>query len=69
MPYDLFISYARPDNLDGRVIELVERIAAEDCQFSGEELLYFYDNHDIQGMEDWRAARLGSTASAYPDRR
>ncbi len=37
MPYDLFISYARRDNLDGRVIELVERIAADYCQFSGEE--------------------------------
>ncbi len=34
MPYDLFISYARPDNLDGCVIELVERIAADYRQFS-----------------------------------
>ena len=55
MPYDLFVSYARRDNTEGgRVTELVERIAADYRQFSGEELRYFFDVHDIHGMDDWR---------------
>ncbi len=54
MPYDLFISYARRNNTGGRVSELVERIADDYRQFSGEELRYFFDVHDIQGMDDWR---------------
>jgi len=53
MPYDLFISYSRRDNTDGRVTELVERIAGDYRQFSGEELRYFFDVHDIPGMDDW----------------
>jgi hypothetical protein len=40
MSYDLFISYARHDNTDGRVTELVERIADDYRQFSGEGLRY-----------------------------
>ena len=53
MPYDLFISYARRDNTDGRVTELVERIADDYRQLSRKELRYFFDVHDIHGMDDW----------------
>ena len=53
MLYDLFISYARRDNTHGRVSELVERIADDYRQISGEELRYFFDVHDIPGMDDW----------------
>ena len=53
MPHDLFISYARRDNTDGRVSELVERIADDYRQLSRKELRYFFDVHDIPGMDDW----------------
>jgi hypothetical protein len=54
MPYDLFISYSRRDNIGQRVTELVERIATDYLQFSGEELSSFFDKHEIHGMDDWR---------------
>jgi len=53
MPYDVFISYARRDNTHGRVSELVERIADDYRQLSRKELRYFFDVHDIPGMDDW----------------
>ncbi|HMD60074.1 MAG TPA: TIR domain-containing protein, partial [Opitutaceae bacterium] len=53
MLYDLFSSYARRNNTEGRVSELVERIADDYRQISGEELRYFFDVHDIPGMDDW----------------
>ena len=38
---------------NGRVSELVERIADDYRQLSGKELRYFFDVHDIPGMDDW----------------
>jgi len=60
MPYDLFISYSRRDNKDGRVTELVEHIGADYLQFSGKDLSYFLDKHDIHGMDHWRHRILGA---------
>ena len=54
MPYDIFISYSRRDNAQGRVTELKERIEADYRAFAGEELNCFFDRDDIHGMEDWR---------------
>ena len=65
MPYDLFISYSRRDNTDGRVTELVERIADDYRQFSGEELPYFFDKHDIHGMDDWRHTILDGLKQSH----
>jgi len=54
MPYDLFISYARRDDTSRRVSALVERIADDYRQFSGEELSCFFDKSEIKGGHDWR---------------
>src|SRR5437899_2536702 len=57
MPYDLFISYSRRDNAQGRITELKERIEADHRQFvgtGGQDLRVFFDKLDIQGMDDWQ---------------
>jgi tetratricopeptide (TPR) repeat protein len=57
MPYDLFISYARRDNEQGRITQLVERIKADFANFegnNGRELNPFFDKDEIHGMSDWR---------------
>jgi tetratricopeptide (TPR) repeat protein len=54
MSFDLFISYARRDNEQGRVTELVECIKADFGAFAGRPLRPFFDLQDIHGMEDWR---------------
>jgi len=54
MPYDLFVSYSRRDNAGGRVSELVQRIADDYREFSGEDLSCFFDKNAIVGMDDWR---------------
>ena len=54
MSYDLFVSYSRKDNAQGRVSELLERIREDYRAFAGEELVCFFDLDDIHGMEDWR---------------
>ena len=53
MSYDLFVSYSRRDNEQGRVTELVERIKADFDAFAGRPLQPFFDVSDIHGMEDW----------------
>jgi TIR domain len=65
MSYDLFISYCRRDNTDGHVTELVEHIAADYRQFSGEEFPCFFDKHDIHGMEDWRHTILDGLKQSH----
>ena len=54
LPYDLFISYARRDNQDGRVTQLVERIQQDFTAFAGRPLRLFFDQHAILSMEDWQ---------------
>lgn len=54
MGYDLFISYSRRDNLQGRVTQLVRRVEADFKVFSGRQLEPFFDVLSIRGMEDWR---------------
>ncbi|MEI7724117.1 MAG: toll/interleukin-1 receptor domain-containing protein [Bacteroidota bacterium] len=55
MPYDLFISYARFDNLDGRITDLKVQIETDFRAFKpGRDLVCFFDTEDIKGMEDWR---------------
>jgi hypothetical protein len=54
MSYDLFISYSRRDDAQGRVMQLVERIKADFLSFAGRPLSVFFDKNDIQGMDDWR---------------
>lgn len=59
MPYDLFVSYSRKDNQQGRVTELVERIQLDYREFANEELQCFFDVSEIKAMDDWRHRILG----------
>jgi tetratricopeptide (TPR) repeat protein len=54
MSFDLFVSYSRQDNQQGRVTKLVECIKAEFEVFAGRPLQPFFDCDHILGMEDWR---------------
>ncbi len=57
MPYDLFISYSRRDNEQGRITQLVARIKRDFANFegnNGRELVPFFDQQEIVGMQDWR---------------
>jgi hypothetical protein len=54
MPYDLFLSYSRRDNQQGRITDLKDRIQADYRAFAGDELTCFFDVDDIHGMDDWR---------------
>ncbi|HQZ67004.1 MAG TPA: toll/interleukin-1 receptor domain-containing protein [Planctomycetaceae bacterium] len=54
MPYDLFISYSRRDNEQGRITQLVNRIKADFATFTHRELVPFFDQNEIHGMSDWR---------------
>src|SRR5260370_41431325 len=54
MPYDLFISYSRCDNEQGRITQLVERIKQDFALFAKRELVPFFDVDEIHGMQDWR---------------
>ena len=61
MRYDLFISYARCDNRQGRITQLVERIKTDFAAFAGNrgrELAPFFDRDEIHGMSDWRQRNL-----------
>jgi len=57
MSYDLFLSYSRRDNGQGRITALKERLEADHLGFvgaGGAELRVFFDTQEIRGMEDWR---------------
>ena len=54
MPYDLFISYSRRDNERGQVAELIAQIESSFRAFAGREIRFFFDTHEILGMDDWR---------------
>src|SRR5260370_28437428 len=53
-PKDLFISYSRRDNEQGRVTELVERIRRDFEIVAGRPLRVFFDHEDIEAMNDWQ---------------
>jgi tetratricopeptide (TPR) repeat protein len=54
MPYDLFISYSRRDNVEERITQLVDRIKQDFVLFTHRELDPFFDREEIHGMQDWR---------------
>jgi tetratricopeptide (TPR) repeat protein len=57
-PTDLFVSYARRDNPDGRVAALVARIEDGFAAFSGRPLRVFFDTDAIAGMDEWQGRIL-----------
>lgn len=63
MPYDIFVSYSRRDNEQGRITQLVERIKQYFAPFAKRELAPFFDQQEILGMEDWRQKNLQSFLS------
>src|SRR5208337_2985511 len=63
MSYDLFLSYSRRDNGQGRITALKERLEADHRAFvgaGGAELRVFFDREEIRGMDDWRHRILGA---------
>ncbi len=54
MKFDLFISYSRRDNADGRIVEFLDRLKVDFAAFAGRPLSAFFDVTEIQGMDDWR---------------
>jgi tetratricopeptide (TPR) repeat protein len=53
MPYDLFISYSRCDNVNNRVTELKNQIETDYLEFAKEPLNCFFDQEEIKGMDNW----------------
>jgi tetratricopeptide (TPR) repeat protein len=51
--YDVFVSYAHADNLDGWVTALVETLQAEHAKFTPTPLSIFFDLEEIRTMDDW----------------
>ncbi|MGH9966989.1 MAG: tetratricopeptide repeat protein [Pyrinomonadaceae bacterium] len=66
MPYDLFISYSRKDNLpaaDGRpgwLDAFVAELGREHRRFSTVELNVFFDKSEIRVMDDWKLRILAA---------
>ena len=63
--YDLFISYARKDNVadssgKGWVTGIKDIIEADSRAVQGREFDIFFDISEIHGMQDWKARILGS---------
>lgn len=54
MPFDLFISYSRRDNVNNRVTELKNQIESDYLEFAKEPLNCFFDKEAIKGMDDWQ---------------
>jgi tetratricopeptide (TPR) repeat protein len=54
MKYDLFISYSRRDNEQGRITQLVDHIKQDFFPFAKRDLVPFFDRDEIHGMQDWR---------------
>ncbi len=57
--FDIFISYARRDNDQGRVMEIVDYIKRDLETFAGRPLNPFFDKEEIKGMDDWRNRIMG----------
>jgi tetratricopeptide (TPR) repeat protein len=58
--YELFVSYARRDNLDGWVDRLVDAIREEQAQFTPTPLRCFVDHGDVETMDDWEHKIIGA---------
>jgi len=69
MPHDLFISYSRRDNTQGRIAQLVERIKSDFAPFAHRELVPFFDRQEIHGMTDWRQRILQGLRESRPKAR
>ena len=70
VPYEIFLSYARKDDVpapvegQGWVAALHDQILADHRRFSTEPLRIFYDTRAIRDMDDWRHRILGALRSS-----
>jgi tetratricopeptide (TPR) repeat protein len=63
--FDIFVSYSRRDNQQGRIRELVTVIQTQHRALTGgQELRIFFDTEDIKGGDDWEHRLLGGIRSA-----
>ncbi len=64
-PFDLFVSYSRRDNRQGRVSDLAGLIRESyRASTHGKELRVFFDTEEIHGMDDWQHRILYGVRSA-----
>jgi hypothetical protein len=55
LKYDIFISYSREDDEQGKIGRLLGWIKKEfTSTSSGNELHAFFDSEEVHGMQDWR---------------
>ena len=52
--FDLFVSYARADNVNGWITTFVEQFMAEYLRYSGRGLKVFFDKNEIDNGHDWQ---------------
>ncbi|MEM6335394.1 MAG: tetratricopeptide repeat protein [Bacteroidota bacterium] len=62
--YDLFVSYAHPDDADGQVHALVREIQAIQQEFERQHLQVFYDREGLRTMDDWSRRILEALKSS-----
>ena len=53
LEYDVFISYARKDNLGGWVTALRDAVYDDFRDFTSEQFRIFFDESEIHGLSDW----------------
>lgn len=64
MPFDIYVSYSREDNRDGRITELIARIREEFRRFAGGELTAFLDPQDPLTGEEARKRAFDALAES-----
>jgi hypothetical protein len=65
MPYDLFISYSRKDNLTNRVTKLKSQIKTDYLGSSKEPLNCLFGQEEIKGMDDWQLSIQPNASHRY----
>ena len=53
LEYDVFLSYARADDVDGWVSGLRDAVYDDFREFSSEPFRIFFDTTEIRGRQDW----------------
>jgi hypothetical protein len=63
MPHDLFISYSRCDNAQGRITELVGQIKKDFVAYANRELVPFFDQDESTACPTGGSASYRDSAS------
>jgi len=63
--FDIFVSYARRDNVDAWISSFIEALQAEHRAYSGgRSFTAFFDKRDIRSLDDWRLRIHDSLAAS-----